>query len=82
MEVKYFTTESGCSCKDRQYRHRTCKHMLRLREAAELLEAQAVHNAMVDINGGTPMPHASNEWTDHRTSRAINICTYRWNPWT
>ena len=54
MEVKYFTTESGCSCKDRQYRHRTCKHMLRLREAAELLEAQAVHNAMVDINETLP----------------------------
>ena len=40
MEVKYYTTESGCSCPDKRYRHRACKHMRRLKEATELVVAR------------------------------------------
>ena len=47
IDIHYYTTELACSCPDRLYRRRECKHMAALRDAAELLKAQAVYNAQV-----------------------------------
>ena len=59
--MRHFTTERGCSCPDWLYRprKRPCKHVRRLVEARELIEAQQLHNELVkrfgqpsDLNRG------------------------------
>ena len=49
IEIRYFTTPIGCSCKDWLYRGRlrACKHVTALRQARKLIELQAAHNEEV-----------------------------------
>ena len=42
--VRYYTTEDMCSCPDRLYRKRICKHQKALRNAHALIAAQNEHN--------------------------------------
>ena len=44
VEVRHVTTLDACSCPDRQYRRRECKHMARLAEAHALIAAQEAYN--------------------------------------
>lgn len=45
-EPRYYTTVAACSCPDWQYRgrERACKHVLRLKEAVDLIDLQRHHN--------------------------------------
>ena len=44
VEVRHFTTLTACSCPDRLYRRRECKHMARLAAAHALIAAQEAYN--------------------------------------
>ena len=42
--VQYVTDRQACSCPDRRFRHRVCKHMRAIAEAEALLAEQKAFN--------------------------------------
>ena len=58
IPVKYYTTEQGCSCPQWRYRPwaRPCKHVVALRAAQDLLEANAAKWAGRAVDNCKPDP--------------------------
>ena len=56
-EIRHYTTQDACSCPDYLYRRmqvgEDCKHMMTLKAAHQLIDAQELYNLRVDLERAT-----------------------------